>query len=126
MSGWEKVSGGWPSEAPPDYRLRTSLGTVRVWKTHAGRFVVELGERSRELPRKATFDHAEAVVCEWLVEEYVGEKPLKVATVADPEVDHVFAIRATFGNAVVDFLRHADGELEECEFSSWPPRRRTW
>ncbi len=42
----------------------------------------------------------------------------------DPFVDGVWAVRVEADHYLPDFLRHADGELEEVEFHEWPPRAR--
>ena len=37
----------------------------------------------------------------------------------DPHVADVYAVRV---QGVGDFLIHADGDVEDCEFKQWPPQ----
>lgn len=60
-----------------------------------------------------------------VVEAYLGEPVESLEVVPDPWVDKVFAVRAVVAGAPLEFLIHADGEVEDVEFKTWPPRSRT-
>ncbi len=64
-------------------------------------------------------DHS---ILEREVAEYLEEEPDRVESVEDPLVDGVYALRVRLlDGRSVEFLRHADGELEDVEFGTWPP-----
>lgn len=57
--------------------------------------------------------------------DYLGSTELtedNVQLCADPYCDGVWAVRVTADFYLPDFLHHADGDIEECEFKSWPPK----
>ena len=78
--------------------------------------------------------HIENETFQAAVELYTGRKVASLLRHDDPEVAGCVALRATMeGGDVIDFLLSANSrfcltataladELEECEFTAWPPR----
>lgn len=71
------------------------------------------------------------------VEGYCGGEVLRIETVADPQVPHVFAVRATvkvgphnpfdlffLARDTSEDIADMVDELEEVEFTEWPPVAR--
>lgn len=67
------------------------------------------------------------------IKDYLGHDELKdLEVVPDPGVPGTFALRATLSDRTLDFLVSGVGldkvraaDLEECEFTKWPPTRGT-
>jgi hypothetical protein len=60
------------------------------------------------------------------VAKYTGKTVSSILIEPDPSVPLVYAVRAMLKTGrktadMAEFLLRADGELEECEFSTWPP-----
>ena len=67
---------------------------------------------------------------EKLLKLYIGKKPNDVEIISDPNVSGTYAIEADSNHFLLTgynkskTFRDLFGDLEECEFSSWPPKSK--